>query len=826
MAQHVVQNWPSESLLGKRILSVLHRAIHKRSVCHEWFINSSEVADDHGEDNTKHAFFIRQLQEVSVMLQGLYDSQATRRSECEQVRIKKAHSIKDLRESFKQSTLEDMPTASDDDGDSGEQEEVPVVVEFVSNKVKRAIARDPTTRYVPERFSEGEDLVFAVEEWLKLKREVHAEIRDVWTRYKHRVTALLVATITTNAALEILRQAEEKMTERFPQFDGDYEKTIMLHIKATGKRLARLQMNDKTGEFDGVILEMLHDTMYFVFNYLRVCRDLIAEGRRDGKFCGHDAISNEDLLLLGEGRMAFAQEQYLHSAVVVPLVCRTSETLSYLEPKKNIEIWHPDEFTRGVSEMSLTGKISSWFVFATQVQLDIHVILGPAVANGLEDLRSTRCRILESTSNFEKFLQKQRGSKSLTEVVEANADQLSHLKRYCDKPDVIETVGGPRFRKSKFNGLRQHPMWCGILQYNLLTLVQGVEIWFDVSLRLLLPLIYLYDAARTLRSDIEAWRDVDHILDGQGVEYIFYGGRPDSVESYWKKLCLINGFTTTSRAPKVKKERARRLKGRCTLLFNLLADRYCVPEFSLLGKTLERKQLGVENVDMILSYLSDPRYHDKKLKRDDRGHTDIDFIKKQNYPPRSAPNLLRALQNQMMCELPHLLFDYYTILQHAFTFFDGIFDSCKECLSPLERKEASHPENKYILVCKILLIWKLAVESQTSAPGRKTVSHEIDLPILNAIEEALQQTIARSGDVGIRTVHAVEPSLSKHEDIPVRDQKVTGANPVSPEKCCRNVAEIYVLLTDKSNELTQREKAVLKLITPLFREFWRAATGN
>ncbi|KAL9620099.1 MAG: hypothetical protein Q9160_005305 [Pyrenula sp. 1 TL-2023] len=789
-------------------------------------MNTSTLQDEQGNNsNTTHANFIDQLRKVLEILHGKYQSQARQRFLLDQERIKRRYGIRGSQQTSNDLTSEDrlaLSGASDEGDDEAvveeeEHGEIPVPIDCVTNVVRETIARDPTSSYESKRVYDEEDLLFTVDEWLKLKQELHEEIRQIWNRFKQGSIALCVASTTTNAAFELLRQAEEKMSESFPHFNCDYEKTVLPYLKANGKRLAVQQrhVRPSTAILDGPTLDLLNHSMVFAFRYLRGCVDMISETRGtivDGQF---SSLKQE--LSIVYSSMTFIHEDYLRRILIVFFINRSLYILDAIKAGM-AEGFQLDEFARGVGEIVATRKIPAWFVFATEIQVDIHRILGPQAAAGLEELRKTQNAVRNSTTQFQEFLRHQ-GSPNISTITIADGkkqvDQFEAFKDLCYVAEDLQSLTGTDFKKKGiFHGtehpnvdtLEHLPIWCVLLQFSILCRRQTLSIIFDKRLGALVPLIYLYDTMRHLGGKIKAWKDIDYMINGHETSYLFFGSGPTSIESYHSRLWRILGWPEGSKRIRSSRKSSRQLNHKFTPLTSVLDKRYCRQLFNLIGKALDIHWLGLANVDRLLKHISDPTSHSRRIKRDEDG--DVDFSMLKEYSRSSPSEFLRAFQNQSMSELPHLLSDYFAMIRRAYTLFDDIIQNAGDCQNEEYHYLLSSPLNQQLLVNLFISEWK----------GRAHRSNPLDpaikFPMISIVIEAFQRLITREGDLGLKAAEEEEPSTTKYRSLSIHEQQKPFIGPLPPESCrwWASVCEVNNLMRQNRSSWTEKETNSMQCI--------------
>ena len=234
-------------------------------------------------------------------------------------------------------------------------------------------------------------------------------IGEIWKSYKAGKTDLPTAAITTNAAFDLVRQAEAKILDAAPKLfnrkrSWDTIAIIIFYADAFEQGVcpeAKLGNN-----------EALRITPFDNFIYLSTARVLMkfvwlskipADGRPGYPMptfpLRFGYVSRPELLGTPEMDKKEEEDKILTQFIV--------DHHFWSEFKINIEkIRKPaqdapmeDEFSKGLENLTRNGVLSVALVFAAQIYLDIQAIMGQEVGNGHRDLL-TLTKEIDDTMNL------------------------------------------------------------------------------------------------------------------------------------------------------------------------------------------------------------------------------------------------------------------------------------------------------------------------------------------------------------------------------------------------------------------------------------------
>ena len=237
-----------------------------------------------------------------------------------------------------------------------------------------------------------------------------------------------------------------------------------------------------------------------------------------------------------------------------------------------------DELTRGLRQMSVDKELPVWLVFATQVFLDIHHVVGTDVDHGMSDLRNTGTIIKDSIQRMFKFRQDEDLHndiwppdndvliRSIIQDIDRYVfeDVLGDLKKrlFRDRPES--------YRYSKpFAWYIANPIYCGLLCLSLQMDMQESGIAFVNAWGAVLWSAHLYNCMRQEYSSTHqrqiletSWPDMDILINFHSAERIFVGNPPTNIIDAEKRLLLTMGYSAETFSPQALRRRRGAIEAR------------------------------------------------------------------------------------------------------------------------------------------------------------------------------------------------------------------------------------------------------------------------
>ncbi|THY21829.1 hypothetical protein D6D01_06366 [Aureobasidium pullulans] len=325
---------------------ILNRAIDFRRKHNEWF-RQIDTDDASTDGNNTHAHFISVLERVRDILkpimapesaQALPKKQSTTagRKPCVNSRMRNAFEGLDLEEPS-EDFLKTQPS------------------ERFANQI--AISGEEV-RYKAERLSKRSEKVLATCILMATINSIRVYICKLWILYQDKQGIdLHAAAITTNTAIEMVRNLQEDHESSYPDITGE---TGYLECVFTYYELRCLVRGEDVIHLVA-ILEL-------------------SKGIKVGRI-SHAGMAKEDLDTSTSWFDKSPRDKMRDDRIVLG---RAFTGLTALTPLKGLPA---DELLRGVQEMAPDKPIHLWLVFAARIFLDVHRTLGPDLRRPYEELQ-------------------------------------------------------------------------------------------------------------------------------------------------------------------------------------------------------------------------------------------------------------------------------------------------------------------------------------------------------------------------------------------------------------------------------------------------------
>ncbi|KAF4953549.1 hypothetical protein FGADI_5885 [Fusarium gaditjirri] len=217
-----------------------------------------------------------------------------------------------------------------------------------------------------------------------------------------------------------------------------------------------------------------------------------------------------------------------------------------------------DEFIRGVKEFKETKKVPFSLVFAAQVNLGIHQVVGSYAESSVNTLLNridSMNQDLKSHINFQQGIKdphwSPRDGKWLKDTKEGFDwfldDPLRKVKTMVNDNNYTRQEGWLHLaRAKKWRILRRSPVIAGLaLYYHRAEMHEAGLKVTNAWGSLILP-GHLYNALRKEECAKGTWLDMQTLFNMLGEEQFFVGGRPDKVSDYAKRFMLQIGVSAAA----------------------------------------------------------------------------------------------------------------------------------------------------------------------------------------------------------------------------------------------------------------------------------------
>lgn len=366
--------------------TVVERAIRARQRCSEWF-QKSEVHNKYVDK--QHTHFIEILKQSLKILEPCVEAESSAQSHQKQDEPSLDRNAS-ITNRFAALKVEESP-----DVDPSEVSEVAAAVNM-AQKTKASKDEAVTVYELEDEDEFDEELAFIIFCFFEDLHRTQEFVNELWRRYKARKCDLHTAAVTTNAAFDLVRQAEEDLIAQAPNVfnrkrSWDSIAIIVFYADAFQQGVcpeARLNSNESlriTPFDDFIYLSTARILMKFTFmaNLPKGCQLPYPIPCPPLRF---SYISRPDLLGTPEMDKKEQEDLTLSRFII-------DRQLWHTRKEAGTEYSTPppldDEFSVNLDRLTKEGVLSVALVFEAQIFLDIQDIMGDDVKRGHQDLLRT-----------------------------------------------------------------------------------------------------------------------------------------------------------------------------------------------------------------------------------------------------------------------------------------------------------------------------------------------------------------------------------------------------------------------------------------------------
>ena len=665
MAEHIVAFQSPSVVVPDGVVKIITRTILARRRCAAWF---EQQAQGNNLLNclTSHSFFIEVLEKTRDTLRPRCFKYVKKK-----MPVSKGHKL--------------TPTR-----DGAERDQRSFVKPFASLTVEESVEDDSTippsgssqarheekTSYVAEYSREGEDLLFGCFCFFEDLNEIRSYLQDVWTRYRDQKLTLVAASLTTNTAYDLVRRTEDDFWRAFPQNHGYVESFVEIFFRlacaARGERLGDVtsselheSWSDKMFDVASWIFLPAWQALYHGKLGLEPLQAILLTAETPRGDMSHVWTLHD--VRISTAPLSWPSERNLRKDSVdfdMSLAARCFAAFSTPLPDQANRLAE-DELGKGLRKLQLTGNIPTWLVFALQSFLDIHHILRDEVDRPFIDTKAV-CRSIRDKMQF-----------YLDEVPCLPDDTHDTCFRRSMRVyiDVINQLfshrGGSGIHDDLF---ALHPLWCGLLEFFLLTQYHYYGIR-EVDVRgILIATMHLYRAMQTHCINAPVWSDLDVVLGIHGSE-VLIANRNTTLQQCRQRLGaamgvigLLSEQERNKSGLRLSRSGRKRLGFGSTPVSNIFEPRGI--------KTDARAvELSLENLELILAAATSRIRCFSKIKQNLDGTpvNRAELVKLSIGKPNvSLFELLTGLENGITEEVPRLCFDYLGLHLRCCDAMEGI----------------------------------------------------------------------------------------------------------------------------------------------------------
>ncbi|MCJ1353173.1 MAG: hypothetical protein MMC33_003158 [Icmadophila ericetorum] len=379
--------------LPASLQSIVERAIHARQRCTEWF-RKSNIRNRYADESDKRHLHFTGVLEESLKLLGpcletpTSSSQQPTKPGCS-LDIDAPMSISKLANRFEILEVEELPDidafASSPSANT-------------TKRAKKSKSKSVVDVYELEDDMDDDDIAFMIFCFFEDLHRIQDYIGEIWKSYRAGETNLQTAAITTNVALDLVRQAEAKILDTAPKLfnkkrSWDTIAIIIFYADAFEQGVcpeARLGTTEtlRITPFDNFIyLSTARVLMKFIW-----ISEIPGEAKPGYPLPGFPLragyVARPELLGTPEMDRKEEEDKILTQFIIDhDLWCDLKVNISKIKrPAQDAPM--EDEFSNGLEKLKSDGILSVALVFAAQIYLDIQNIMGQEVGNGHRDLQS------------------------------------------------------------------------------------------------------------------------------------------------------------------------------------------------------------------------------------------------------------------------------------------------------------------------------------------------------------------------------------------------------------------------------------------------------
>lgn len=214
-------------------------------------------------------------------------------------------------------------------------------------------------------------------------RNIRNFLRALWSNYRELQIDLVAASVTTNTAVDLVRDLENDFTHRFPDMSGYEEISHFFYVVQCAHRGQHPSHKERADDyFNFKMYDIAEESMMPTYIILNSLQDIISPVHalvyKPGHF-GHRDTTTTWSQKSPRGKFQDDKLVLLEGFPDLHLLATTIKNNPLAE----------DEFLRGIRDMKPGREIPLWLVFAAQCFLDAQHVLEGDLHRGYEDLRRT-----------------------------------------------------------------------------------------------------------------------------------------------------------------------------------------------------------------------------------------------------------------------------------------------------------------------------------------------------------------------------------------------------------------------------------------------------
>lgn len=467
--------------------------------------------------------------------------------------------------------------------------------------IKRPVkTEDDNVIYEAESMSSFEDAIFALSALINDMNRVRAHIRWIWSNYKLGAFDLVAAAITTNTAIDLVRNMMGDILPLLKEHGGVgtmLERFYAFQCMLKGWDFGDILVADSKDNFNYKTYDIANGTYLMAYRLLEGFAKVLQPGTlplyKEGIFGHYDPASNRSRKT---GKEKYEDDR----ALLMPFF---TELFTVIRRVKQWPV--KDEFLRGMEELDRTKEIPFYAVFATQIFLDITYELGQDIQSPFRtfvDHTTVMDNDIKSHFNFHADVKishwpesNNRWMRDLQDRIKwIGADPLRAIQER-----VWQNEGAVPPATESHRIFRMSPVINGLVLYYFRYRYHEVGFAVANAWGSIQSCEHIYNALRHEKLLKGTWADMDVVYANLGEASFYVGGEePKTPDDYFKKFCLQMGTSAAAMSksrrkntPLASKAGPRGLKAASPVL-SMFKARYI--------ENSERFDFTPEHVDQII----------------------------------------------------------------------------------------------------------------------------------------------------------------------------------------------------------------------------------
>ncbi|KAK6516545.1 hypothetical protein TWF506_006450 [Arthrobotrys conoides] len=513
------------------LLSILEDVIKARTKCARWYRGQLSLKPT--TEHKKHEHFIRVLEEIYAILKPSEDSQPTSAQKTQQKSNSASQKANNLFEYL--------------------DSEEPLCKEFENITIDSSYPADDSTSkqtgvkqsLTPEE-SKLEEQLFALFCFFEDVSNIRLFIGRIWTEYMKGQSGLVSVSITTAAALDLIKKANEEITAQFPDMEQHaqvvkfFETNGYAVMGPDGHGFSELERGPENVEAISLSLTLCIKIWYHV---------LIPRFYEKKPSPPKTATQSKEFS--GSGLEGF---QYLDALTLDYMV------LGGMMPDALEGMGYP--ILQGFQKAQKSRILPSWLVISFDIISKLHQTLW--VDGSKQPYDELQTHILSARNQLSCLIKFSRTWESMgLPQLAANADRINDLLRdpldlitiWTAKDFVQHLKSGLTFPGAKLLQTERHfllqndPVLCGLVLSQTRLVLHSLGLHLSVQDSVVAITAQVYNAALVGGHLKTKWPDMEDLINIHALDKtLFVGSRPTTLDGCSSRFFTSMGFSIQSRA--------------------------------------------------------------------------------------------------------------------------------------------------------------------------------------------------------------------------------------------------------------------------------------